>query len=165
MLLGILTEPFTYIKQILVVYTCFASLDAVARPDHEPEDLGRIVKALTQRSNLALAGVLTILVYYTQASTPNQALIPLHSFITFFIICLCLLNKAYFEGVPVRIFQKRVKALTAIGAAILYTIPEIYTFLFIVVEGYNLVGWVAVLIVLCTVALHVLIVCLVNSIE
>ncbi|KAH8831793.1 hypothetical protein DL96DRAFT_1553033 [Flagelloscypha sp. PMI_526] len=72
---------------------------------------------------------------------------------------------AYFEGSPVENFKKRVRALTAVGAAILVTVPEMYLLLFIIVEGHNLIGLAAVFTALGMVVLHVLMTSLLNGME
>ncbi|KAH8831791.1 hypothetical protein DL96DRAFT_848096 [Flagelloscypha sp. PMI_526] len=162
--LRIISSVKNVVKRILEIYTVFTLFEVIVESDHEPEEIGFIVKAFMQRSTITTASVLAILAYFTQASTPKQTQIPLNSFITLLVLCLCLLNKAYFDGLPLGIFKKRVKVLTVVGATALVTLPEVYILLFIIVEGYNLMGLAAILIVLGMVTLHVLIASLLNNI-
>ncbi|KAH8831795.1 hypothetical protein DL96DRAFT_1678131 [Flagelloscypha sp. PMI_526] len=159
-------HPFTFLKRILGMYSPFARFDAVASNSEgdelESKALGMAVEAIVHRSHMTIAAVLAILAYFTQTSKPNEASIMINTFVTLLVLCLCLLNRACFDGLPVDVFRNRVKSFTVIGATMLYTIPELYIFLFIVVEGYNLVGLAAVLSVLAVTVLHILLVILLN---
>ncbi|KAH8831792.1 hypothetical protein DL96DRAFT_1553032 [Flagelloscypha sp. PMI_526] len=153
------------LKRIGGVYTPFSQFNTVASSSDENAldcEVGKVAKTLVNRSNSTMAAVFAILAYFTQASTPEQTSIMVNTFITLLVMCLCLLNRACFNDVPADVFQKRVKSLTAIGATILYTLPEIYVFLFVMFEGYHLIGLTALLSVPAVVVLHVLLVVLLD---
>ncbi|KAH8831796.1 hypothetical protein DL96DRAFT_1812589 [Flagelloscypha sp. PMI_526] len=160
------TQQFqSNLKRIGGVYTPYSQFKTVASCSGESDldcEVGKFANALVNRSNMTMAAVLAILAYFTQASTPDKTSITINTFVTLLVLCLCLLNRACFNDVPVDVFKKRVKSLTAIGATVLYTLPEIYILLFIMAEGYHLIGLAALFSIPALVILHVVLVILLD---
>ncbi|KAH8832981.1 hypothetical protein DL96DRAFT_1584184 [Flagelloscypha sp. PMI_526] len=96
------------LKRVGQVYTPFSQFNTVASNSEENAsdcEIGKIAKALVNRSNMTMAVVFAILAYFTQASTPDQTSIMINTFITLLVLCLCLLNRACFNDLPLDVFQ------------------------------------------------------------
>ncbi|KAH8831798.1 hypothetical protein DL96DRAFT_1812591 [Flagelloscypha sp. PMI_526] len=96
------------LKRIGGIYTPYSQFKTVASSSEESDldsEVSEVTRILVNRSNMTMAAVLAILAYFTQASTPDQTSITINTFVSLLVLCLCHLNRACFNDVPVDVFK------------------------------------------------------------
>ncbi|KAH8813376.1 hypothetical protein DL96DRAFT_1625926 [Flagelloscypha sp. PMI_526] len=118
------------------LYPLFHEL--TVRPHLLREDLEYLSDGLTKRSKMVVNGFFAIIGFtWSIHATPSKADIVL----PFLFLLWCIINRAYYEGLPVHEFQYRVQVSTPALVAVLYAIPEFYQVTFIIYHIVQYSGW------------------------
>ncbi|KAH8813371.1 hypothetical protein DL96DRAFT_1685239 [Flagelloscypha sp. PMI_526] len=140
------------INGVLAHWTLFPVFHELATNPHlQSEDLEHFSECLGARSKIVMTVHLAIVALTWAASdvTPSEILAP------FIILLWSILNRAYYESLPLAELQVRVQNSNPGIVAFLYAIPELYQVYFIIYEVAIHGGWVSSLLVGIVFGIHV----------
>ncbi|KAH8794375.1 hypothetical protein DL96DRAFT_185903 [Flagelloscypha sp. PMI_526] len=113
----------------------------IEKPHLQHEDIRYCSETLNARSKI-ITNVQLALIALTSTSiirTPSNVIA------AFIVLFWCMINRAYYESLPLDELQSRIQSSTPALVAVLYAIPEIYQVYFIVSHVVASVGWVSAL--------------------
>ncbi|KAH8813384.1 hypothetical protein DL96DRAFT_1685246 [Flagelloscypha sp. PMI_526] len=109
------------------------------------EDLEYHSESLSKRSKLVMNGLLASIgfAWTTSISSTDTAVL-----VTLIFLLWCIMNRMYYEGLPLDELQKRVQHSSPAVVAILYAIPEFYQAIFIAYQITLHGKWIGILLLI-----------------
>ncbi|KAH8831858.1 hypothetical protein DL96DRAFT_849585 [Flagelloscypha sp. PMI_526] len=117
-------------------------------------------KSLSHRSAVVSASILAIVAFISSVDVAGPTKFTPSLILPFTILLLGSLTRAFFEGLPLALFQERIRIVTPTIVTILYSLPELYLVVFMTYQGYSCGGVITLTVMLTLIVLHALIVLL-----
>ncbi|KAH8798449.1 hypothetical protein DL96DRAFT_1639418, partial [Flagelloscypha sp. PMI_526] len=130
-------------KLLFTQYSMYSLFKATATTSSlRSDDVEYHSKMLSARSNVVSAGLLAIIGFtYSGSLTVTEDQGSLRLLVPCLVLIWSMINRAYYENLPVEEFQKRVQVTTPMLAAGLYLVPELYEIFFVASEAFKVGGW------------------------
>ncbi|KAH8795957.1 hypothetical protein DL96DRAFT_1722580 [Flagelloscypha sp. PMI_526] len=111
------------------------------KPHIRPQDIEHHSESLSNRSKVVMNGLFAIIGWTAATSQSSATVIP-----PLTALLWCIINRVYYEFLPVQELQKRVHKSGPAFVALLYAIPEAYQVIWIKYQIIAYGGWTSIVI-------------------
>ncbi|KAH8795959.1 hypothetical protein DL96DRAFT_1645946 [Flagelloscypha sp. PMI_526] len=115
-----------------------------SKPHLSPDELEHASESISTRSKMMLNGLLATIGF--TLSTSSTTKISSEIVLPVTALTWCIINRVYYEGLPVSELQKRVQSSGPAAVAILYGIPEIFQVIFMMYKVVVYGKWIGAVI-------------------